>query len=284
MKQLTAAISTQNEEAIESNNLCRNKILRQVIQEESKKDRTKKIHPSLIKMICRAAASNSTDETKALPATCSRFINQENVGMAQYNLVHQFKELGFQDVAFASGTTQALFVGEFLYSNSSTPSNFTILTFHEQEPNSDELQQDCLICHLIQVEGETKTLDEIRALLKKSVHIPSDFNSLGTQIQLFGAALTIFFGKDSICTSSHSLLLPTIGRNKKSFRDQIALDEFFAAKFLFVVDKQVQHWLNSCELAQNSRTQVNNRILQFDDLIDAVLNGTFHMMLPTAFK
>jgi hypothetical protein len=38
------------------------------------------------------------------------------------------------------------------------------------------------------------------------------------------------------------------------------------------------------ELAQNSHTQVNNRILLFDNLINAVLNGTFHMTLPTAFK
>ncbi len=76
LQQLTAAISAQNKEAIESNNLCRNKILRQVSREESKEDRTQKIHSSIIKMICRAAALCSTDETEALPATCSRFTNQ----------------------------------------------------------------------------------------------------------------------------------------------------------------------------------------------------------------
>jgi hypothetical protein len=67
--------------------------------------------------------------------------------MAQYNLVHPFKELGFQGIAFASGTTQALFIGEFLYSDSSTPSNFMIFAFHKQEPNSDECQKNYLIFH-----------------------------------------------------------------------------------------------------------------------------------------
>jgi hypothetical protein len=100
-------------------------------------------------MICRVAALCSTDETEALPATCPHFINQENAGMAQYNLVHQFKEEGFHDVTFASGTTNALYVGGFLYANSSTPSNFTIFAFHKQEPNLDNCQQDYLICHLI---------------------------------------------------------------------------------------------------------------------------------------
>jgi hypothetical protein len=74
-----------------------------------------------------------------------------------------------------------------------------------------------------------------------------------------------------------------IGRNKKSFQDQIVLDNFFAAKFLFVINKQVQRWLRSCKTAHNSCNQVNNRILQFEDLIDTVLNGTFHMTLPPSF-
>jgi hypothetical protein len=61
---------------------------------------------------------------------CSHFLNSNNVGMAQYELVHQFKELGFPDISFAQGTTQALFVGNFLYPNSSTPSNVTVIVFH----------------------------------------------------------------------------------------------------------------------------------------------------------
>jgi hypothetical protein len=126
-------------------------------------------------------------------------------------------------------------------------------------------------------------LDEIKALLKQLVHVPSNFNRLGTQIQLFGAASTIFFGEDSVCTSNLNQLLTMIGRIKKSFRDQIALDIFFAAKFLFAIDKQVQRWLRLCKSAHNSHTQVNNRILQFEDLIDTVFNRTFHVNLPPSF-
>jgi hypothetical protein len=175
-------------------------------------------------------------------------------------------------------------VGGFLYADSSTPSNFTIFAFHEQELNSDNHQHHYLICHLIQVEGQKKSLDEIKALLKQLVHVPSNFNGLGTQIQLFGAASTIFFGEDSVCTLNLNQLLTMIGRNKKSFQDQIALDDFFAAKFLFAIDKQVQCWLRSCETAHNSCTQVNKRILQFEDLINTVLNGTFHVNFPPSFS
>jgi hypothetical protein len=93
-----------------------------------------------------------------------------------------------------------------------------------------------------------------------------------------------FFGEDSVCTLNLNQLLTMIGRNKKSFQDQIALDNIFAAKFLFAIDKQVQHWLRLCKTAHNSCTQVNDRILQFEDLIDTVLNGTFRMNLPPSFS
>jgi hypothetical protein len=74
-----------------------------------------------------------------------------------------------------------------------------------------------------------------------------------------------------------------IGRNKKSFQDQIVLDSFFTSKFLFAIDEQVQRWLRSCNIAHNSRTQINDRILQFEDLINTVFNRTFHMTLPPSF-
>ncbi len=69
--------------------------------------------------------------------------------MAQYNLVHQFKNLKAPDVTFPSGTTNSLYIRQFLWADSSTPSNFTIFAFREQEPNTDNCQEDFLICHLL---------------------------------------------------------------------------------------------------------------------------------------
>jgi hypothetical protein len=39
-----------------------------------------------------------------------------------------------------------------------------------------------------------------------------------------------------------------------------------------------------CEQVTISRAQVNNNVLNFDDLIDMVLNGSCHMKLPATFK
>ncbi len=215
--QLTTTISAQNDAGTESNNLQHNEIHGQLSKDKSKKDQTKNIHPSILKMIALAAAATLNDKNKDLPATFTHFVNCDNVGMAQYNLVHQFKEQGYPDVAFALGTTQALFIGEFLYSKWSTPSNFTIFSFPKQEPNSNNSQQDYLICHLLQIKGQKKSLQEIKALLTEAVHVPSDYNWLGTQIQLFTAASSILFGADSMCTNSLWELLLLFSQNKKSF-------------------------------------------------------------------
>jgi hypothetical protein len=57
---------------------------------------------------------------------------------------------------------------------------------------------DYLICHLIQEKGQKKSLDDIKASLKQTVHVPKDFVALGTQLQLFATALYIFFGSKSL--------------------------------------------------------------------------------------
>ncbi len=39
---------------------------------------------------------------------CTHFLNSDNVEMAQYKIVHQFKEVGFPNIGFAQGMAQAL--------------------------------------------------------------------------------------------------------------------------------------------------------------------------------
>jgi hypothetical protein len=235
-------------------------------------------------MLKQAAAKDQNNEDEEIAPTCLRFINSGNIGLAQYELIHQFKESRFPDITFVSGTTQALYLVEFLYSDSSSPSNFMGFTFHEQEPNSSNQQTDYLICHLIQEQGQKKPIDNIKASLKQTVHEPKDFVGLGTQLQLFATVSTIFFGSESFFTEKLNQLLLLVGRNKKPFHNQIALDEFFAAKFLFAVDQRVQRWLRLCKQASIARTQVNDNVLKFEDLLKQVLNGTFQMNLSASFK
>jgi hypothetical protein len=51
ISKLTNAISIQNKEAMESNNLRHKEIVRQIEREEKKKDQTKKIHLAIMNML-----------------------------------------------------------------------------------------------------------------------------------------------------------------------------------------------------------------------------------------
>jgi len=204
ISQLTNAISAQNEEAMESSRLRHQEIERTINKEETKKYRTKKIHISIINMIGYASAKSSTDESVAISATCSRFLNSKNVGMAQYELVQQFKEFGFLGISFAQGTAQALLIGHFLYADSSTPSNFTVFAFHEQEPLSDSCQNDYLICQLVQTQGQKKSLDKIKASLKQMVHVPTVSTAWGLRFNcLLLHVRSLLETKVSKCLKSH---------------------------------------------------------------------------------
>jgi hypothetical protein len=62
LQQLTTSIARQTEEALMSNQLCKNKIERKREHDDEKKDRTKKIHKSIICMLANAAAAASALE------------------------------------------------------------------------------------------------------------------------------------------------------------------------------------------------------------------------------
>jgi hypothetical protein len=142
--------------------------------------------------------------------------------MAQCEPIRQFKELVFPYIGFAQGMTQGLYVNDFLYADSSTPRNFAVFAFHEQEPLLDSRQNDYLIFQSVQTQGQKKLLDKMKTSLKQTVHVPTNFNTIGTQLQLFYARYEIFFCNECICTTSLQQLLITARGNKKTFRDHIA--------------------------------------------------------------
>jgi hypothetical protein len=92
ISQLTNTISLQNKKAMKLNNLCHKEIEQQIEQEKKKKDRTKKLHPTIVNMLKQAAATDWNDEDEEITPTSLNFINSNNIGLAQYKLIHQFKK------------------------------------------------------------------------------------------------------------------------------------------------------------------------------------------------
>ena len=155
--QLTNTFTIQNEHLEDANVINRKNQIPAEGCKEKETDRTKKIQPAILSMLKQAAVIDPHDDNSNIAPSALRFINSNNVGMAQFELTHQFASYRLDDVSFAVGMVQALHVGEFLYSDSSTPSNFMVFAFHEQAPNSGQQQMNYLICHLIQEQGQKKS-------------------------------------------------------------------------------------------------------------------------------
>ena len=53
---------------------------------------------------------------------------------------------------------------------------------------------------------------------------------------------------------------------------------------MLAVVRRIQRWFGMCERTTVSRSQVDDRVLQFDSLMEDILNGQFIMTLPVTFK
>ena len=53
---------------------------------------------------------------------------------------------------------------------------------------------------------------------------------------------------------------------------------------MLAVDRRIQRCFGMCQRATVSRSQVEDRVLQFDSLMEDILNGQYIMTLPTTIK
>lgn len=282
LQQLTASISRQSDEAKTQNELLTRQFEHNLDKEEKKKDRFKKLHSSTKQLILFASAEDAEDVPTEVTESCKRFINSETVGIAEQELNLQFKNLGLQDAAFSPGLTQALHSGKFPWADKSTPSNFSPFSFFEVEPLAIAEQQNRhLILHLVETQGKGKTLDEIKASNKQEVKAPTTYLELVHQLTFFAGACSIFFGENSIPCQAITALVALVERNRHILKTREA-DRKFMSQFLFAVDTRFQLWLDEC-MSLTCRTQVDDSMLNFTQLIENVRFGTFFVQLPSTF-
>jgi hypothetical protein len=230
--QLTASIACQMEEAA-INQLHKNKIDRKREHDDKKKYRTRKIHKSIIRMLENAAAASALEVDLELAEGCQKFLNANTRGSAEQDLSHQFDKLNLTDICFSPGIVQCLFHGKFISANLSIPSNFMAFAFNEQPPLLCVKQDNYLICNLIHKINIKQSPKEIKSSLMQDLIVSKDYTLLGVQLQYFVGTVEIFFGSESIAAFEMRRLLIQMGCHKKQFRYMIALNEWFAACFLF---------------------------------------------------
>ena len=109
-----------------------------------------------------------------------------------------------------------------------------------------------ILCHLVQTQGQGQTLEELTKYVKQKVKVPNNYEKLLHKI--FAGACTIFVREFRIGMQSIKALLAV-------FKTAVCQDFEFAAKFLFVIDKCFQLWLNDCYMATDRTLVDDHRLL-----------------------
>ena len=283
LQQLAHSISRQSDEAAAANELMTRQLEFNMEKDDKKKDRIKKLHTSIKQLILFASADDMDSVPDEPFDSCKRFMNAETDGTADQELNIQFKNLHLNDAAFSIRFTQALYNGRFLWSDSSTPSNFSPFCIFEIEPLlAAEQQNRHFILHIVQTQGKGRTLDEIKSSSKQQVKAPTTYTEQIQQLKYFAGACEIFFGPNSASTASIKALITSIDKYKPIFKAREARETIFVSKFLFAVDTRMQMWLDEC-MTQPARNLVDDSILNFSSLIDSVRFGNFDIALPPTF-
>ena len=110
-----------------------------------------------------------------------------------------------------------------------------------------------------------------------------NIHELQEQLLMFTVASIVLFGDLSIGVQCLKALANMMNHHKSIFKAKECLDEEFPAKFLLAVDTRIQIWLNDCTLAKN-RDEVDDSIIDFQPLVNQVIFGSFHMILPPTFS
>lgn len=93
----------------------------------------------------------------------------------------------------------------------------------------------------------------------------------------------IIFGAESLLVTQIDRLRKLISKGEGIFRLRIHNDNRFISMFLYGVDVRVQRWLDECREASD-REEVRDDLINFNNMVDQVHDGTFQISLPSCFK
>ena len=284
IRQLIQATNGNNKVCKETNRIRQAEYDWKKDVDETKKDRTKDLHPS-IKLMIENASATVRDNAGELGEKFMSLYNMKTHGGLDIELHQLFEDKGMGDVGFAEGVATNIWAGIFTRTQKSTPGAFFPFSFSEQTALSSKSDKDRSL--LLEIYSSTKgglikSIDDVKASAKTTVSVPQDFHSFLYQLKAFTFAVGFIFGEDSILATKLLDFVEKVDKNSIVYKNRIATDNTFAAKILWSVDCFTQLFLEDCRKCLD-REDVDQRVIDFDGLNLDVLLYRFHMDLPSFF-
>ncbi len=151
-----------------------------------------------------------------------------------------------------------MWAGIFTRVQKSAPGPFSPFSFSEATAISSNSEKDrslLLEIYSSMKGGLIKSIDDVKSSAKTTVTVPQNFHSFNFQLKAFTIAIGFVFSKDSIlATKLQDFVVNVNGKHSIIYKNRIAINNTFAAKFLWSVDCFTQLFLKTAASARTKRT------------------------------
>jgi hypothetical protein len=146
--------------------------------DETKKDRTKDLHPSIKSMIENASATKR-DKAGEFGENFLSLYNSKTHGSLDIQLHQLFEDAGMGDIVFVEGVWMNMWAGIFTRIQKSAPGPFSPFSFSKEtalSTNSEEDRSLLLEIYSSTKGGLIKSIDDVKSSAKTTVTVPQDFH------------------------------------------------------------------------------------------------------------
>ena len=255
-------------------------------REESRLDKKQKfddLHDSSKRLILNASSQNGEVAAAVASSTCLEFYKKSSAAKAGNFLIASLKDTYGCHPDFETGFLQAIHDGHYLRDREDSPSNFSFFLCPRMQPLSAGNRARSTILQIKNKQGKGWTEKDYDDAVKQGISTPGDINTMTHQLKIWWGCGCFLFGDNSRFPKSISNLLQLISRYCITFEAQQLNDKNFFTKFGYQLDTRVFRWLQQCELEED-REKVDDSLLDFQPLVQAVLNDQFIQVLPCTFR
>jgi hypothetical protein len=199
INQLTAVISSMNENNEQANALRALEFQRAKENDKKKTNRIKKwLDENNMRMLLNAGSKDGERPAQELTDDFVAIFNSESVGAAGKMMLTKLRGLGSKQVFICEGALSSIYHGDIVSSIPGEVGRMSVFSFKKSIPVQKNNQSDHFtIVHLMNQFGKPMSQEEIKASLKQSVVAPTSYHEMYEMAEIFGHVLTIMIGRDS---------------------------------------------------------------------------------------
>ena len=112
---------------------------------------------------------------------------------------------------------------------------------------------------------------------------PSGFIKMKEHIKIFSGLNQIFLGQRSMSTQGVWEFYKSIKQNETQLKHACNEYSLLPTNICLALCLKVKRWLGQCKISKD-RSEVNNNIVNFDNILEDIWDNSFTVNLPSVFR